>query len=261
MANTTASPFQRGRSAAIAAALTLALGYALVAGLATRARESADTALRLFEVTPPPPPPPRPEPLPQRAPRSRPEGEASPPNLRSEATQVVALEPQIAVPVPPTVVTAPEAGSGSDASTGSADVPGPGRGSGGFGDGRGSGGRGEGDGAGGAETPPKRTGGRIRGSDYPEALADAGIGGTVGVRYLVARDGRVEACAVTHSSGSAELDALTCRLIRERFRFRPSRDARGRPVPAIIVENHSWEVQREPAPPPPPPRRRPGLFG
>jgi protein TonB len=79
----------------------------------------------------------------------------------------------------------------------------------------------------------------------------------VGVRYLVWTDGRVRDCEITRSSGSAELDATTCRLIEARFRFRPSRDARGRTVPAVIVENHSWMIRREPAEQPPPrPKRR-----
>ena len=40
------------------------------------------------------------------------------------------------------------------------------------------------------------------------------------------------------------LDALTCRLIRERFRFRPSRSGAGKPVPAWIRENHEWVFER-----------------
>jgi protein TonB len=45
------------------------------------------------------------------------------------------------------------------------------------------------------------------------------------------------------------LDALTCRLIRERFRFRPSRDGRGRPVPALVRETHEWVFERLPTEP------------
>ncbi|MEH3121922.1 MAG: TonB family protein [Sphingomonas phyllosphaerae] len=67
------------------------------------------------------------------------------------------------------------------------------------------------------------------------------------VKYLVWSDGRVRDCRVTKSSGNATLDATTCRLIQRRFRYDPSRDAEGRPVPAWIVENHEWIIVPEPA--------------
>ena len=218
---------ERSRAALAAALLTAAFGYALVAGLALGRGASPEDVLQIFEVGPDPPPPPREELKPHRLQSSRREGAASPPNLRSEPTEIVAPEPVLRMPVPNPVVAAPIAGVGSDPSAGSADVAGPGTGSGGEGDGRGSGGEGDGDGDGGAETAPDRVRGELKDSDYPDGAAEAGIGGTVGVRYLVWTDGRVRECEVTRSSGSAELDATTCRLIEARFRFRPSRDARG----------------------------------
>jgi periplasmic protein TonB len=248
---------ERGRAALSAAALTVALGYALVAGLALGSGASPEQGLSLFEVGPDPSPPPREKLVPHRVHSSRREGAASPPNLRSEPTELVAPVPVVPVPVPPAVVTAPIAGVGSDPSAGSADVVGPGTGSGGQGNGRGSGGEGDGSGDGGAETPPRWVRGQLKDSDYPESAAEAGVGGTVGVRYLVWTDGRVRNCEITRSSGSRELDATTCRLIEQRFRFRPSRDEDGRAVPAVIVENHSWMIHQEPPEPPPPrPRRR-----
>jgi protein TonB len=51
---------------------------------------------------------------------------------------------------------------------------------------------------------------------------------------------------VTRSSGSTDLDNTTCRLILERFRFKPSRDPNGRPVPATIVQNHTWVIHQLP---------------
>lgn len=251
---------ERGRAALGAAALTAALGYALVAGLALSSGASPEEALTLFEIGPDPPPPPREKIVPHGNPSHRREGAASPPNLRAESTEIVAPPPMVPPPVPPTVVAAPIAGVGAAPSAGNSDVAGPGTGSGGEGDGRGSGGEGDGSGDGGAETAPRWMRGELRDSDYPEGAAEAGISGTVGVRYLVWTDGRVRECTITRSSGSTELDATTCRLIEQRFRFRPSRDERGRPVPASIVENHSWMIHREPAEEPPPrPRRRFGF--
>lgn len=250
------TPAERGRAALGAAALTVALGYALVAGLALRGGASPEEALQLFDIGPEPPPPPRERIDPHRIPSARREGRASPPNLRSEPTEVVAPVPVVPPLTPPPVVAAPIPGPGAAATAGNADIVGPGTGAGGEGNGRGSGGEGDGSGDGGAETPPRWVRGELRDSDYPEAAADAGIGGTVGVRYLVWTDGRVRECDITRSSGSPELDATTCRLIEQRFRFRPSRDGRGRPVPAVIVENHSWVFQREPAAPSARPKRR-----
>jgi protein TonB len=60
------------------------------------------------------------------------------------------------------------------------------------------------------------------------------------VRYVVGTDGRVSGCRVTRSSGHAELDATTCRLIEQRFRYRPARDAAGRPVPETVSRTFDW---------------------
>ncbi|UAK26455.1 energy transducer TonB [Sphingomonas nostoxanthinifaciens] len=188
-----------------------------------------------FDVTAPRPPPP----LAVERPRTHAHaGKASPPNLKAIPTALV--QPPVAHIVPPVIVAAPIAGPGAAASSGASDRAGPGFGAGGNGNGRGSGDDGNGDGDGGE--PPRHVSGRIKNADYPHDLVGARIGGTVGVRYRVEVDGRVSDCLVTATSGSAELDALTCRLIQQRFRFRPSLDEDGRPVASQIVENHSWIV-------------------
>jgi protein TonB len=56
----------------------------------------------------------------------------------------------------------------------------------------------------------------------------------------------VTGCEIARSSGFPDLDTTTCRLIVERFRFKPSRDPAGRPVPATIVQNHSWVIHQLP---------------
>jgi periplasmic protein TonB len=71
-------------------------------------------------------------------------------------------------------------------------------------------------------------------------LREAGIGGTVGLSFRVEANGRVSRCSVTQSSGVPELDALTCRLIIQRFRYRPSTDRFGRPIPDTIDGEHEW---------------------
>ena len=199
-------------------------------------------SLEAREPRPAMPQPPKPRAVQAAKPKgSKATGAPSPPNLRNQATQIVApkLEPLI---VPPPIVAATQAGTGRAANTGASDRVGPGQGAGGFGDGFGGGGDGAG-GDGGGDVPPRWIKGRLRFSDLPAGLLEAERGGSVSVRYVVNIDGRVGNCLVTRSSGSAELDQITCALIERRFRFDPSRDGRGRPVRSIIVETHSWTIE------------------
>lgn len=223
----------------------LVAGYALITGLKLELPQRVAEELKLIDVLPPadpPKPPPRLQPRPKT---DRPEGEASPPNLRAEPTQIVLPPPKVPVPSPNPVPVAPIAGLGNAPSAGSADIPGPGYGAGGFGNGRGAGGYGDGDGEGGW-TPPRLRKGRIRDSDYPAQAGEEGLGGTVGVRFVVEPDGRVSRCDVERSSGVPVLDDRTCALIVQRFRYDPSRDPDGRPVRATIVQNHSWLIHQLP---------------
>lgn len=240
---------ERTGGAVAALAVTAGLGAMLALGLAVRERlVRADDAVAMFEVRPESTPKAKVERMPER--NTRPSGEAAPPNLRSRATELAAPEPVVPIIVRPLVIVAEKAADGVQATSGAAEVTGPGTGAGGQGDGFGGGGSGDGDGAGDPDaTPPRQIRGRIRDSDYPEDLADRGVGGRVTVVFLVQTDGRVTECEVDGSSGIARLDALTCRLIRERFRFRPSRDGRGRPVPAYVRETHEWVFERLPPEP------------
>lgn len=229
----------RTKSAIAAILLQGVLGYALVVGLGVNFPQVVDNELKLFAVGPPPPPPPPEKVAPKHATSHKREGAASPPNLKAKATEVVAPKPVLPPPVPPPVVAALKAGLGAASSAGAAPIVGPGTGAGGVGDGTGSGGSGDGDGDGDGE-PPVQIKGRIKDSDYPKGALDAGIGGKVGVRYVVGEDGRITNCSIAQSSGNAELDATTCRLIQERFRYRPWRDPQGRPGPSTINETHEW---------------------
>jgi len=234
--------------AALIATLVEALVFGtLLYGLAVGFPKVAQQApLTLLTLSPPPEPivpPPRPRP-------GREAGEAAPAGTRARASEVVAPPPLVPPPDPPSVLTATVADKGVDARNGASDF-GAGPGAGGDGNGRGGGrGDGDGDGAGGG-TPPRQIKGRIRNADYPHGAGAAGAGGVVGVRYLVGIDGRASDCEITRSSGIPELDDTTCRLIVERFRFRPSLDERGRPVPAYLIENHEWVVDDHDPPPGP----------
>ena len=260
------TPAERLRAAVPALAIHALIGFAFLRGLAISPPETVPEELKLIQLSPeamPPPPltpPPEPAKGKSRAAKPadpRPEGAASPPNLVSRATPVVAPEPLLRLPLPPPLTAATEAGTGSQATTGAAPVPGPGTGSGGIGDGTGSGGAGSGAGGGGGggdgdgwgETPPRRIRGRLRLDDLPAELEEAGQGGVVGVLYAVETDGRVTDCKVTQSSGSALLDRTTCRLIEQRYRYRPSLDRDGRPVRSFVEHKEEWVVELLPPDP------------
>ena len=245
MAYADRSKRERIVAATAAGGVQALLIYALLSGLAWRSVPGFDEGLEIFAVTPQAPPSPRTIPARQKV--SRPEGAAAPKSLRSTATEVVAPPPIVPLPVAPPVIAAPVANTGADPTQGASDLPGPGIGSGGVGTGFGSGGSGNGDGSGwDDETPPRWKKGRIRDSDYPREAADAGGSGTVSVRYRVEIDGRVTGCVITRTSGNAILDETTCRLIEQRFRYEPSRDARGRPVISYIVRDNEWVIDRAP---------------
>ena len=230
----------RAKAALGVAAFHGLLGYALLVGLGANLPPAVSDDLKIFDIASTPPPPVERTAAPHTSHRKR-EGAASPPNLRAKATEIAAPVPAIRLDIPPPVIAAPTPFSGNDPTLGAAAVKGPGTGSGGQGQGTGSGGRGSGEGGGGDDgTPPRWIKGHIHDSDYPRAAYEAGIGGSLYVRFTVGVDGRVGRCLVLESSGNADLDETTCRLIQQRMRYEPARDERGRPVPSQIEEGHEW---------------------
>lgn len=251
--HTTVRASVRDRALAALASLAIVAGglAAVIAGLATQMtprerREALAAVLPLRDK----PEEPRPKETPAKADSTAAKSRPSPPNLRNKATQIVAPPPRLPpLIVPPPVVTAPRAGTGAAAQSGASDRPGPGQGAGGTGDGDGGGGNGDGYGEGDddAVTRPRQIRGRLRFSDLPQDLRETKAGGELKLRYRIGVDGRVSDCRILVSSGRPALDATTCRLITERFRFKPSRNARGQPVPTIMVETHGWYFEPETA--------------
>jgi len=237
----------RVKSGLAVAAIHALLGYALIAGLEVRTRAALIDSLTLVDLAADPLPPPVPENIPAPDKTPEPEGAASPPNLRANPTETVVPPPAIRLPVAQPIPAAPIASSGSASSAGATDIRGPGTGSGGQGIGLGSGNSGTGTGGGGGGGSRARwLRGSIGDEDYPRREFEAGIGGTVHLRFVVGVDGRVADCRVTRSSGSRGLDETTCRLIQKRFRYRPARNAQGRPIPSVIPGEQDWRVTRRP---------------
>lgn len=243
MAFTQSNPRERIGAAILTLLVVGALGIALIVGLRVGKPVALLTNdLKLFAASLPPPPPPE-KVVPRQTQSHRREGAAAPPNLRSKATELV-VPPPLVPPVvpPPPIIAAPVAGLGGDPTAGASDRRGPGTGAGGVGNGTGSGGRGDGDGDGGDETGPRLRKGRIRNSDKPRKPELRSGMRTVGVDYAVETDGSARDCRITKSSGDRDLDETTCRLIEQRFKFYPARDAAGRAVTSYITERHEWNV-------------------
>ena len=242
----------RLKSAGVVGLIHALIGYVLLTGLGYGPSAIVPDTLKLFNVDQEPPPPPaepaRPD-IEKKTRKARPknaEGAASPANLRNTPTQIVTPEPEIRLPVEPIITTAEIAGQGSVMAAGAANLPGPGTGRGGIGNGLGSGRFGNGTGGGGGGgmgTRARWLSGSIADSDFPDNVRR---GGTVHLRFTVAPSGRISDCTVTRSSGSRELDAVTCRLIVRRFRYRPARNAEGIPIASTVVGEHVWEVAPQP---------------
>jgi protein TonB len=219
----------RERICALAAVVLIqaGLGFALLHGLQMHVTRAGETIQRLVEVTLAKPPPPLPIEPPKAEHRkaAAPKAEPARPG-GSPGPQLAHAPPSVA----PLVVVKPSAApSGGGMGTG----PALGAGAGG-----GAGGNGYGDDGGGTDL--EQIAGEITPRDYPRALSQAGVGGHVQFTFTVLSNGRVGRCTITRSSGVPELDALTCRLIQQRFVYRPSTDRYGRPIADEVDGEHEW---------------------
>jgi protein TonB len=192
-----------------------------------------DAVLSTFTVTvdvPKAPPPPT---------ASADSGAAGEEGRNAVPKAVVAPKPRIVVkPAAP----APEASSTGSANNSGASASGSGTGAGGSGSGTGSGNGGSGQG-GGVATRPVWVGGAINNArDYPTPPGgrQTRIGTEVIVKVTVGTDGRASNCSVYKSSPDPQADALTCRLVVKRLRFRPATDSAGNPVAAPFFWRQRW---------------------
>ena len=191
----------------IVALVHIAVGYLLVTGLAVNAVKNVVERVTTIDVEEPPPPepedepPPPPEDIPDTAPPP-PVAPAPPINI-APAPPTLRTTPTIPPPAPPALRIPPPAPV--------------------------------------APPPPSRARGaspdnlnrwaaRIQG-DYPSSALRREEQGTVTMRITIGANGRVEACAVTGSSGSSALDDAACRGMQRYARYNPALNAAGDPIP------------------------------
>ena len=224
-----ARPRERIIALAAAAVVQAALAIALLRGLNVDMTHPADVVERLVQVTltkpPPPPPPPPLPPRPQHHQEAAPK--AAPDKLGGSPGPKPAHAPPTVTPIIAVKPTAAPSGGG----TGTGPALGSGAGGG-------TGGNGYGEDEGGSDL--EHISGEIERSDYPPELGRARVGGRVSVTLTVEPNGRVSTCRIMRSSGVPQLDSLTCRLMQQRFRFRPSTDRFGRPIRDEVDWDHDW---------------------
>ncbi|MEO6717583.1 MAG: energy transducer TonB [Novosphingobium sp.] len=235
---------QRILIAVFVATLHVAAIFGLIAAFAggVRMPDAGDLALLSIFVAKPKPPPPRQPPIPQPPVQQTPvqQKRRSHGGAPLPAARQAKAAPEVAAAIIPLSRPSPRnevSGAGSDQSNGSAQS-GQGSGGGGEGQGAGSGAGDEEDGG----TDLREISGGIYQKDYPRDALRAHQTGDVHIRFTVGIDGRVSDCRITRSSGSASLDGTTCRLITERFRYEPARDAQGRPHADTVEGVHEWRI-------------------
>lgn len=233
----------RDRGGAIAAVTAIHVGLLFVflrmSGVDIPVERGLRDVTQVFDVREVPPPEPEPPVVEQRLQEKEQakeeEGAASPENIRSQATPVVAPKPRVQLPVKPPVAVTQTPNQGVAPTQGASDRPGPGTGAGGTGTGTGSGGSGSGTGGGGEGLAVQRTRLATRPlgrRDFPPDMLDAWpAGATVLMRFRVSADGYIIECHIDQATGVAAIDSRICEIARQRLRFRPGINRLGQRVP------------------------------
>lgn len=233
----------RLKSATTVVLIHVVVGYAILNAFDIRPGEvvkSSLSSLNMIDVSIPPV-------VADKKPKQampEPESAASATNLKKTSAPREAPKRIIEIPQPKSLPAAPKVGNGSENDAGAADMPGPGTGAGGVGSGFGSGNSGDGTGGAGIASRAKLVGGRITNVDYPKSATEARQGGSITAHFTVGADGRPSKCRVVKSSGNADIDATTCRLIEQRFRYEPARNKAGHPISDVTGWQQTWWLER-----------------
>ena len=196
----------------IVALIHIALGYALITGLAYNAVQQVVERVTTIDIEEPPPPEPEDEPPPPPEPDTPPPPPVAPPPPISIAPAPPPIRTQQTIPPPaPPALTIPPPAPPAPPPPPPAPPP----------------------------PPPKAQGATPRGqagwarriqSNYPRRAEREGTEGNVGVSVTVGTDGRVASCSVTSSSGSSDLDSAACDGMTRYARFNPALDQAGNPI-------------------------------
>jgi protein TonB len=196
--------------------------------------QSTLRVLDLRDIPPPlPEPPPPPPPEQQQAAKPKEKEGGSAPNLKSEATPVVAPKPIVEAQRPNPIAVTETPREGAAPTQGASTIAGPGTGTGGSGTGTGTGnGSGSGGGGdGGVAEPPQLATPVLRGRDFARSMLDQWPrGAPVFLRLRVSPRGTVSECNVLRGTGNPDIDGAMCNIAYERLRFRPALNRSGQAV-------------------------------
>jgi protein TonB len=200
----------------LVALIHIAVGYAMVTGLAYSAIKKAIEHVTTVNVNEPPPPPPEKTPPPPT--NAPPPPVAPPPPISiSVAPPQIQTQPTIPPPAPPVLNIAP-------APPPPPPPPAPSKARG--------------------ATPLNQSRWASQISDnYPARAANEGIEGRVTVSGTVSPDGRVSSCSVTNSSGSRDLDSAACAGMQRYARFNPALDRDGNPISGSYTQVITYRLQ------------------
>lgn len=82
-------------------------------------------------------------------------------------------------------------------------------------------------------------------NDYPQVAIRGELEGTVRFRLGIGTNGRVTSCEVTGSSGHAPLDQAACAKLTQRGRFEPASDGSGALVAGSYTGAVRWQLPKE----------------
>jgi protein TonB len=203
----------------VVAILHVAVGYALVTGLAQEAFKKVKevtSAVNIEEEKPPEEPPPPPPPKENTPP---PPIVAPPPpisfNAPAPQVQTVNEAPPMPAPPAPVALPAPPAAPPPPRFTPK------------------------------AAAPKGNPGNWATSNDYPSRALREEREGTTGFRVTVGTDGKVTDCQITRSSGSPDLDEATCSNVRRRARFQPATDGDGNPTTGSYSNSIRWVIPKD----------------
>jgi len=203
----------------LVAIIHIAIGYALITGLAYNAVKKAIERVTTVDVSEPPPPPPDEPPPPPPDDVAPPPPMAPPPPISiSVAPPPIQTVTTIPPPRPPAVIVPPPAPVAAPAPP---PPPPPQRPK---------------------PVPRGRSGSWATNDDYPARALREEAQGTTRFTLTVGPDGRASDCQVTGSSGNSSLDETTCRLMRQRSRFDPALDSNGKPTTGTWSNSVRWEI-------------------
>jgi protein TonB len=95
-----------------------------------------------------------------------------------------------------------------------------------------------------AAQPLGNPGNWVTTDDYPSRALREEREGMTTITFDVYADGSVGNCRVTSSSGSPDLDEVSCQAMTRRARYRPAQNDRGEPVVSVGSQRIRWQMPR-----------------